>query len=73
MKLKRFPECNYPRSGREGTPAYVDDANEVVIIRWSLSWWERLLALFTGSVWHRLEGRGYPLGNISMTVKKPIL
>lgn len=53
MKHVDFKEAN-TKLGSDGVkvlPAYVDEANHLVVTCWRMSFWERVKALFLGKVW----------------------
>lgn len=53
MKHVDFKEAN-TKLGSDGVkvlPAYVDEANHLVVTCWRMSFWERVKALFLGRVW----------------------
>lgn len=75
MKPIDFPEKNVDVAKDQDEyltlPAYVN--KEETISCWQLTWWERVVVLFTGRLWFRQMNFGSPLQPQLPSVKSPFL
>lgn len=53
----------------QGLPSWVSE-NETVSC-WQLSWWERIVVLCTGRIWHQQFNWSKPLQGIWMQTQRP--
>lgn len=71
-----FPQANVKFAEHQDDyitlPAYrEDDDTGLVISCWRLSWWQRVVVLFTGKLWHQQLTYGEPLQPVIVHTGNP--
>ena len=76
MNLVNFPQAN--RTYAKDQPEYrqlpahaVEGPEGRIVFCWSLSWYERLVVLFTGKLWHSVLTFNQPLQPQLVVTKSP--